>query len=50
MTDANLNVEKSCVCVCVSVCAGMAGRHETKSRVWVPALIHPVIRLMQQKS
>lgn len=48
MTDASLNVEKSCVCV--SVCAGMAGRHETKSRVWVPDLAHPVIRLMQQKS
>lgn len=54
MTDAHLYVGKGClltsVCMCVFVCAGMAGRHETESRVWVPALTHPVIRLMQQKS
>lgn len=30
------------------VCAGMAGRHETESRFWAPALTHPVIRLMQK--
>lgn len=37
-------------CMLERVCAGMAGRHETESRVWVPALTHPVIRLMQQQS
>lgn len=51
LTEALLYVGKSCVCVgvvvCVCVCAGMAGRHETEPRVWVPALTHPVIRLMQ---
>lgn len=54
MTDAPLYVGTSCVFTSVSVCvrvrAGMTGTHETESRVWVPALTHPVIRLMQQKS